>query len=75
MTETIRSYGVILKSTGQKTVFARIDRKGDYYRVFDGETLICETETLTTAHQEFIACRNRLMGLTEPGQNQPPLFS
>jgi hypothetical protein len=75
MTETIRSYGVIVKSTGQKTVRAQIVQQGRSYRVFEGKTLICETDALTTAHEEFIACRNRLMGLIEPGQNQPPLFS
>ncbi len=70
--ETIRSYGVILKSTGKKTLRARIDRKGDYYRVLEGETLICETDTRAEAHEAYNACFNRLMSLK---QSQPPLFS
>ncbi len=71
MTETIRSYGVILKSTGKKTVRAQIVQQGRSYSVFDGETLICETDTRAEAHEAYNACFNRLMSLK---QNQPPLF-
>jgi len=61
MTKTVRSYGVIRKGAGKKTLMASIAQTGSKFRVYEGGVSIYETDDAEIANKVFAALRDRLM--------------